>query len=533
MNTPIKSERFNGGWVVVMIAGLTVISRGVGFIRELLLASHFGAGTTLDIYYTAFRLPDIIYNLLILGTLSVAFIPIFSAYYNKDKEEALAITNSVINLAGIVMFIVCTILFIGARPLTRLIAPGFRGDEFEQTVQLTRLMLLSPVLFTISSVLGSYLTGIRRFFAISAAPVLYNVGIIFGLYLFYPLWGLIGLGMGVVLGAFLHLLLQAIDAYRHGYSWLPKLDLHHPGVRQIGILFVPRVLALDISYVSLLIASIIGSTLAQGSISVFNLANNLQAVAVGIFALSTVTAIFPVLTDLHAQGAGDKFVMTLRDSIIRILFFMIPVAILILLYRAHIVRLAYGYGKFDWENTILTFNTLGILAFAVISQSMIPLMARAFYAQHNTKTPFLIGLGAMIINVIVSVFAAQHYGVLGIALGFTIASIFNGLVLFLALRLKITHYAQDLETIFDLPLLEAVTKIIAATLAMGITSYVLLYWLADHINTHTVYGIFTQAAISGLGGILVYWAITIVFGFKESTYVFEAVKRLSQRIYRA
>jgi putative peptidoglycan lipid II flippase len=512
-------KNFSVGKAIAIIAVFTLVSRIVGFVRELLLASRFGAGETLDIYYTAFRLPDTVYNLLILGTLSVVFIPVFNEYYLKDKAKAQRIANSVLNGAAAAMLIICAILFIFARPLTQLVAPGFEGDKFEATVTLTRLMLISPVIFTVSSIFSSYLTSLKEFLVISLAPVLYNLGIIFGLFVFYPRWGLIGLGYGVLLGAVLHLGIQVFESWRRGYIWRPVLDLVDPGVKKIAWLFIPRVLSLDISYISLLVASVIGSTLASGSIAVFNLANNLQAVAVGIFALSTATAIFPVLSELHAQTERQRFAVVLRDAIIRILFFMIPVAIMMLLFRAHIVRLAYGYGNFDWDSTILTFNTVGILSFAVVSQSLVPLFARAFYARQNTKTPLIIGLISMAFNATLSYLAAQYYGVEGISLGFTIASVINGLLLFIILRLKLGDELTDLESNFDLPLLTATMKIILATVIMGIVSYSLIYAIGPRVNTHTVVGIFTQASLSGLGGILVYAALTYWMGFGEVRYV--------------
>ncbi len=519
MTTPARVKNFSLGRATAIIAVFTLVSRLVGFFRELLLASHFGAGDTLDIYYTAFRLPDTIYNLLILGTLSVAFIPVFNEYYLKDRIQAQRIANSVLNTSALLMFLLCTGLFIFVRPLTHLIVPGFSGDKFESTVQLTRLMLISPVLFTISSVFSSYLTSLKEFFVISMAPVLYNVGIIIGIFFFYPRWGLMGLGYGVLLGAVIYLLLQGLESWRRGYKWQRVMDVFDPGVKKIALLFIPRVLSLDISYISLVIASVVGSLLASGSISIFNLANNLQAVAVGIFALSTATAIFPVLSQLHAQTEINRFVTVLRDGIIRILFFMVPMAILILLFRAHIVRLAYGYGKFDWASTIATFDTLGILAFAVLSQSLIPLFARAFYAQQNTKTPLVISLIAMVINAILSYIGAMHYGVAGIALGFTIASVVNCILLFMALRLKMGNLIEGMESIFDLPLLKAIMKIVMATFATGIVSYSLLYLIAPYLNTHTVIGIFTQAAIASIGGAIVYFVLTYFMDFEEARYV--------------
>src|SRR6185436_20887378 len=145
-------------------------------------------------------------------------------------------------------------------------------EKFELTVKLTRLMLISPILFTISSVFSSYLTSLKEFFVISLAPVLYNVGIIIGIFFFYPRWGLMGLGYGVLLGAVIYLLLQGLESWRRGYKWQRVVDIFDPGVKKIALLFVPRVLSLDISYISLVIASVVGSLLPAGSITIFNLA---------------------------------------------------------------------------------------------------------------------------------------------------------------------------------------------------------------------------------------------------------------------
>jgi putative peptidoglycan lipid II flippase len=242
----------------------------------------------------------------------------------------------------------------------------------------------------------------------------------------------------------------------------------------------------------------------------------LESVAVGVFALSFITALFPVLSDFHARQETQRYVITLRDYTIRILFFTIPMTIGMLLFRAHIVRLWFGHGKVDWTATFLLISTLGVLAFALVSQSLVPLFARAFYARQNTKTPMLISLVAMVINAVVSYFGALHYGVAGIALGFTMASIINAVLLFMAMRLQLGGAIEGMESLFDLPLLVSTMKIIFSTLAAGIASYSLLYLVAPHVNTQTVVGIFIQAAIAGLGGVFVYVALTYSMGFAEA-----------------
>jgi putative peptidoglycan lipid II flippase len=506
-------DHFSVGRATALIAVLTFGSRIMGFLRELLFAKTFGAGDALDVYYTAFRIPDTIYNLLILGTLSVAFIPVYHGYYLKDKQRANRLANNIMTIALLVMAVICVILFIFAEPLTQIIAPGFTGEKFSSTVSLTRIILVSPVLFTLSSVLTSVLNAHKKFLVFSLAPIFYNLGIIFGLYVFYPRFGLTGLGLGVILGALLHILVQLPQALRY-FSIRPIIDLADSGVKQVGKLFIPRILGLDISYISLIIASMIGSVLPAGSIAVFNLANNLQTVALGVFALSTAAAVFPVLTESFANEDQDNFTSTIKRSIIRILFFIVPVSLLILILRAHIVRLAYGYGQFDWEDTILTFRTLGVMVFALASQSLIPLLARAFYARHNTKTPLIISLIAMVINAGVSYAYAQTFGVVGIAVGFTVASIFNCLALFATLRVELEGKKDLLHG-----LAEPLGKIILASIVMGMISYGSLYVTAMVVDTRTIAGIFIQTLAAGSLGAITYLLLTNNLGIKEASSI--------------
>ncbi len=506
---------FNVGNAALMIAVLTLLSRVMGFVRDILLTSHLGISRQLDIYDTAFRLPDTIFSLLILGTLSAAFVPVFTSFYIQDKQRAQLIANSVLNIATIGMAVICLLLYLFVRPLTHWVAPGFSGHDFEQTVSLSRIMLLSPLIFTIANIFNGYLTSMKRFFVINSVPILYNLCIIGGIIWLYPRWGLTGLGIGVIIGALVMLLAQIIAAFHYGFRWHAVMDFHDSGVRTIGKLFVPRIFALDISFISLLIASVIGSQLQSGSIAAYNRAYNLESVVIGIFALSLITALFPVLSSLYAEHKHEQFVATIRDSTIRILFFAIPATVLTLLFRAYAVRIAYGHGKVDWHGTILIFNTLGVLAFGIIGQSLTPLYARAFFARHNTITPFMISLCSTIINIILSYWAALHYGVIGIALGFTIASVFDAILLFITLRMQIGAEVSHMETVFDLPVLKAIMKIIVATLFMGVLSYAMLYFLAPLFNTSRAVGIILQAGIAASAGIATYVILTILMGFKD------------------
>ncbi len=503
---------FHIGQATIIIASFTLLSRITGFARDILLAQQLGLSADSDIYFTAFRIPDLVYNLLILGTLSVALIPVFSEYYFKDKPRAFTIASSILNISALGMVVICLLIFVLAEPLTKLVAPGFSADQIARTASLTRIMLLSPIIFTISNVFSSVLISMKKFIIVNTAPLLYNLGIIIGILFLFPRFGLSGLAYGVIFGALMHLGIQIPEALRHGFRWRPILNYRDKGVQKIGALFLPRIVGLDNSYVNLIIVSIIGSTLITGSITAFNYANNIQAVALGIFALSSAVAIFPVLSEFFAKDDIKGFVRTLQRTIIRVLYFVIPITIMLLLFRAHIVRLLLGYGRCDWNCTITTFDTLGVLALGLVAQSLIPLFARAFYSRQNTKTPVAISLIGMLLNGILSYFLSQGLGVVGIALGFVIASTVQCILLFVFLhRALASKHTEEIDIaldVFDDTLVTQTLKIMLASVVLGGVSYLTLYLVDPILNTHTVFGIFAQAAISsGIGGI-VYIALT-------------------------
>lgn len=511
-----------------LIGILTLASRLVGLYRDRLFASHFGAGDILDIYYASFKIPDFVFNLLILGTLSAAFIPIFSDFLIKDKVRANRIASTVLNASFLGMLVICIILFIFATPFTHIVVPGFTGSKFINTVNLTRVLLISPLLFTASNVFSGMLIALKRFVMVNLAPIFYNLGIIFGLVFLYPQWGLKGLGAGVILGAGIHFLVQAIEAIRLGFVWQPILDFKDQGVKTIARLFLPRVFGMDSSYISPFIAAFIGSTLASGSIAVYSLAFNLEAVPIGIFALSTAIAVFPVLSEAFSKKEFNLYVKSLGQSIGQILFFIVPISILMLLFRAYIVRLAFGAGKFGWQDTILTFSTLGIMSFALLGQSLVPLLSRAFYARHNTKIPVFVSIISLFINAGSSYFLAQKSGVVGIAEGFVLASTFNCLALFAVLAAQLVKEGgPHNEAIhnFSTKLFRLFLKIVLGTILMGSTALLLIRLIAPLVNTHTVIGILIQSGIASSVSIMVYVLVTWKFKVKESIYLIGLVKK--------
>jgi putative peptidoglycan lipid II flippase len=504
-------KNFSINKAAIIIGVFTILSRLTGLIRDRMFASGFGAGDTLDAYYAAFRIPDFIYNLLILGTLSIAFIPIFSELIVKDKIQANKTANTVLNASIILVSVTCLLAFLFSKFITKALVPGFTEEKLHVTINLTRLFLLSPIIFTISNVFSSILNAQKKFIAVGLAPILYNLGIIVGLFIFYPKFGIYGVGLGVILGAVMHLLIQIPAVVKSGFTWLPIINFNDKAFLKITKLFIPKILGLDNSQISLLIGSMVGSLLASGSIAVLNLANNLQAVPVGIFGISIALASFPLLSEAYAKHDENQFLKALGDSIVQILFFILPVTVLFLLLRAHIVRLVYGTGNFTWENTILTFQTLGVFSLSLFSQAISPLLSRCFYARQNTIIPVMINSLVMVLNALGAYFFGKLYGVWGIALGFSISSMVSVILLYITLN-AFLQKKIDMPSLkqFNFNVLMSTLKILLATFISGLAIYFCLYFIEPFVNTRTGIGLLVQAGFASFMGIVIY----LLFGYQ-------------------
>lgn len=420
-----------------IVAAASLLSRVVGVIRDRILASTFGAGDVLDAYYAAFKIPDFLYNLVILGALSAAFIPVFTEYLEtKDKEEAWRLAEKVLSLVGAVMIGASCILFFAMPSLMPVIAPGFEGEKMALAIHLSRIMLVSTTFLAFSAVMGGILQATRRFIAFSFAPVLYNLGIVAGAVFLVPWIGPAGLGWGVAFGAFLHFFAQSTVVLSLGLKQLPRPSFDHEGLRRILKLMAPRTMGLAVSQINLTIILAMASLLAVGSVTVLNLAMNLQAVPIGIFGISFAVAAFPSLA--RAAGSQDKesFRDVIGSTTRKIVFFVLPASIALLILRAQIVRLLLGDGIFNWNDTIRTADALGIFALSAVAQAVTPLLFRGFYAMQDTWTALWISVTIEVTNIVGAVILMRPFGILGLAAAFTISAWIGLMVLWWRLRAR-------------------------------------------------------------------------------------------------
>ena len=299
-----KSKIFRAS---VILGVFSFMASLAGLLRDRVFASEFGASRTLDIYYSAFKIPDLIFNLFILGAVSAAFIPVFIRQYRIDEKKAWDISRNFLNIAFTAVIISCGVMILFIRPLAVLVAPGFSGADQESVIQLMRLMLLSPIIFSVSTIIGSTLQALERFWAFAIAPILYNVGIIIGAIYFVPVMraqgyqDVLGLGLGVILGALMHLTVQLVAAWRAGFRFGPIFDFSDQNFRAILKLMIPRAVGLGAFSIDSTIINALASMLGAGSIAMLNFANNLQSVPISVVGISVAIVIFPRLS-FHASA---------------------------------------------------------------------------------------------------------------------------------------------------------------------------------------------------------------------------------------
>ncbi|MFH1671368.1 MAG: murein biosynthesis integral membrane protein MurJ [Candidatus Portnoybacteria bacterium] len=484
----------------IVLGAASLISRLLGLVRDRILAGTFGASNELDIYYAAFRIPDLVYSLLVLGAISAGFIPVFLNYLQRDKGQAWYLASSVLNLMTLSLIIACSLLIVFAPYLMKLVAPGFSEDKLSMAIKLTRIMFLSPIFLGLSAVLGGILQSFRRFLVYSLGPIMYNLGIIFGALFLVRYFGLLGLAIGVVLGAFLHMAVQIPTAVLCGFRWSPVFNFKFIGVKRIFRLMPPRILSLTLYQVNAWLVTVLASFLAVGSIAVYNLAHNIWSFPLGIFGISFVLASFPKLSQSAQKKDKDGFIKTFSITLRQILFFILPASVLFIALRSQIVEVILGTGRFTQADIILTYQTLAFLSLSLFAEALVLLFLRGFFAYEDAWKPFFLGLVASGIRISLAWYFSKTMGVPGLALGFSLGSIFYLIFLFIALKRKLG--GLNGEKIFV-----PAGKMLFASILAGVITYASL--------SLTNISALTQGGLAGLIGVLAYFLIAWILRVKE------------------
>ena len=504
-----------------LLGSFALLSQLIGLIRDRSLAHVFGPSPDLDIYFVAFRIPDFLY-LTIASLVSITVLIPFlvqSMRTREDSKESRKLLNDVFTVFLVVMILISFVIFILMPLIAPLIAPGFTQEALTELILLGRIMLLSPILLGLSNLIGSITQLFKKFFVFALSPVFYNLGILIGVFFFYPRMGLPGLAVGVVLGALMHLVIQLPVIIKQRF--LPKLSfpINFRKIKEITLLSLPRTIALSLSSFSLIVIIALASKIYNGSISIFNLSFHLQAVPLGIIGVSYSVAAFPTLTQFFAKDNKEAFMQHLTIAARQIIFWALPISFLFIVLRAQIVRVIFGSGQFSWADTKLTAAALALFSISVMAQSLILLFVRSYYAIGVTKRPLIINLFSSIVIIILSfvflkifnTFNGFRYfiesvlrvedisgtAVLMLPLAFSIGTILNFFFLWFYIKKDFLHFSRK-------PFIrKSFFHSFVASFFIAFTAYEALGIFDNIFNINTFWGIFLQGLFSGLIGIII------------------------------
>lgn len=490
-----QSSILSAATVIMIAYGLSSL---LGLVRNRLLAQLFFADhkSLLDAYFAAFVLPDTIFQLLILGALSAAFIPVFTEALRRDKKEAWHIANSAASGILLSFLVLSAGLFIFAVPASKILAPSFSPELTQITAQLIRVMLAAQFFFALSSFMTGILQSHHLFILSALAPLFYNLGIIIGTIFLSPFIGIFGPAVGVVLGSFLHFSIQLPAVIKLGFRPRLSTDWKNLYVKRMLRLMPARAFTLAIGQLERIIAVAISSSLAAGTITLFNFARQLYVLPITILGATIGQASFPSLAHAREEGK-EKFGETIAATMLQLLFFVLPAAALLLVLRVPAVRLAFGSKEFPWEATLLTGKAVAIFSLSVPAQALSQLLTRSFYAAQNTKIPLI----SAIISTLPVIFLAPyfsihlHLGILGIVTAIVISDFFNVIILTVVLNMLIV---PGLIKRMALPALKITIASVATGIFLWIPLRLLDQFVFDTTRTLPLIGLSVSVLIIGL-----------------------------------
>ncbi len=550
----------------ILLGCFTLLSQILALFRDRSIAHFIGPSPSLDAYYAAFRVPDLIFisiaslaSITVLVPFIVAKMPAHQlAGGNGDKvsEAAQKYLNDIFTVFFSFMVFVALVAFFLMPYLISFIAPGFTPLYQAKVILLSRIMLLSPILMGLSNLFGTVTQLFHKFFIYSLSPIFYNLGIIIGVIFLYPVLGINGLALGVALGALMHFGIQFFASRSCGFT--PRFSLGRSKTGEASFPFtinfkdikntiltsLPRTLGLAFNNIALIFIIAMASFLKSGSISIFNFSFNLQSVPLNIIGISYAVAAFPTLAKSFSSGKKEEFKKHLKEASRAIVFWSLPVIFLFIVLRAQIVRVILGSGSFSWDNTRLVAASLAIFSVSILAQGMITLLSRSYYATGNTKRPLIVNFSCSVLIIILAYVFIHLFEniqmfrffiesmlkvgdidgteVLMLPLAYSVGTILNFILHWVFVKKDFMPHEPFINKTFF--------QSLGASFFLGITAYLSLNILSPIFGTTTFWGVFLQGFISGILGIIV--AIIVLYLLKNEELK-DLAKTINTKFWRA
>jgi len=524
-----------------LIMVMIVVSMVLGLVRQRVLASYFPP-ESLSLFFAAFRLPDAIFQVLVFGTFSSAFIPVFTKTLREGEAKAWLLAGKIVSIGLAIFLFAVAIIGFGAVKIYSVIAPGYGVAGTTEIVFLARILFAAQGFFVISYVLTGVLESLRRFLIPALAPIFYNLGIILGTVILTPRLGLTAPAVGVVIGAFAHFIIQYPLSRKLGFRF--TLDLRaDEGVKRIGQLALPRVIDLAFDQIGKSTELFLSSIISQASYTYYTFANSLQLLPVTLFGTSLAKAVLPMLS--HVDGNWREYRKILLVAIYQAMFFTLPLSAALITLRIPVVRLIYGTKIFDWEATVQTGIILSVFAISIISQTLMSILARAFFALHDTKTPVIISFIGLTILVAGDFILVKgfHLGIWALAASFAASTIVEAIILLILIHKKVGE-------IINSKFLAHVLKILGATIISGGSMFFILkifdksVWVKRlsflnglevtrtfpferfMLDTRYTGNVIILTGMTFLVGAIIYTLLSLLFKIDEARYFLSVGKRI-------
>lgn len=510
----------------LILAFASGINSILGFLKARFLAANFGVSNDLAIFYTADKIPSLIYTVLIVGAISTILIPIFTELLKKDKEKAFKVASSIMTATFIIFFVLGTIVIIFSEKIMEVLGVGtFSSEEIRLGSNLIRIMVGSQLFLIAGSLVTSILQSFKYFLIPALAPIAYNTGIILGTIFLSGRFGIYGPVIGTVIGALFHFLIQVPLLKKLEFKYFLKLDFGNKSFRKMFLLVPPRIVGSLTWNLTDTVQNSIALLISAQSAVYLKFANQLQGFPVSLIGLSVAAAMFPTLSSQEKKENTDNFKNTLITSLHQTLYLVMPISAILFILRVPVVRIVYGVSSFPWEATLMTSYTLAFFAISIFAQSINYLFSRAFYALKDTLTPLLISIVTAVINMGLSALfvLGLHLEVWSIALAYSVTSILNAGIQFFFLNKKVNGFKFE-------GIIIPFTKMSFSTIFMGIALWIPMRLLDQFVfdTTKTIY-LLILTAIAGISGIITYFFLTKLFRVEEVELFYKLIRKIKPK----
>ncbi len=494
----------------VIVSGAFLASRMLGWLRIVVITNIYPTGPDLDAFFAAFRIPDLLFQLVAAGALSSALIPIVSGLLASDAHaRAWRVVSTVANLVVLGLLVLGVVFFVAAPAVVPVITPGFTQPQWDETVQLTRIMLLSPIFLALGAVATSVLNSAGRFAAAAAAPIVYNLAIIGSALILGRSMGVTGLAIGVVAGAMGHLLIQARPLARLGFRWTPRVDLGDAQARKALVLMAPRAVGLGAGQITFLVVTSLASTLGTGAVTSLNVAFTMLQIPIGVIGVPLGVVVFPSLSREAAVGREQGYIDLLTRALRLLIYVMVPISAIAAILATQTVDLLFDYGRYDQSALAMTSAALVYFLIGLAAHSLIAVLARAFYARQDTLTPVLAAVLAVVINTTLAVALVGPLGIEGISLAIAVAAWIEAIALIVILDRRLRGFRP-------LVLVRVAVESIVGTLVAGVLAEATLLGLQGWLGTDpTKLGLIVQIAVTSVVFGAVYASVSLVLRIPE------------------